>query len=87
MGLLTRETIDLPIPMSSAQIIADLSARIASGEYPPGTKLPTHRDLASLYSVSTSTAERIYDALKAGGLVVGRQGDAMYVAEAGSPRS
>lgn len=77
-----RETVTVPIPMSSAQIVDDIAARIASGEYPPGTRLPSQRDLAELYTVGTSTAYRIFEELKRRGLVVGSQGRGMYVVEA-----
>lgn len=76
-----RETVTVPIPMSSAQIVDDIVARIASGEYPAGSRLPSQRDLAELYSVGTTTVYRIFEALKRRGLVVGSQGRGMYVAE------
>jgi len=44
--------------MSSRQIADDLSARIRSGEYKPGEKLPSLREMAELYSVSVSTIQR-----------------------------
>ncbi|MGC9669037.1 winged helix-turn-helix domain-containing protein [Planosporangium sp. 12N6] len=59
----------------------DIAERIRLGEYPPGTKLPPARELADLYGVSLSTAQRVQLILKERGLTVGRQGDGVYVAE------
>lgn len=40
------------------EIAEDIAARIDPGEYPPGSRLPSHRELAALYSVTTATIER-----------------------------
>jgi DNA-binding GntR family transcriptional regulator len=44
-------------------------------------KLSPARELAELYGVSLSTAQRVQLILKERGLIVGRQGDGVYVAE------
>lgn len=72
----------MPIPMSSRQIADDLTARIRSGEYPPGSKLPSLRELADLYSVSVSTIQRALELTRDRGLTVGRAGAGVYVVEA-----
>lgn len=66
--------------MSTAQIADDLTARIRSGEYQPGQKLPSGPELADLYDVSISSAARVYLILKERGLIVGVQGKGLYVA-------
>jgi DNA-binding GntR family transcriptional regulator len=40
-----------------ARVAADLRRRIASGEWPPGTPLPSHRRLREMYGVSDNTIE------------------------------
>ncbi|MEU5950639.1 winged helix-turn-helix domain-containing protein [Micromonospora sp. NPDC047465] len=71
----------MPIPMSSREIADDLSARIRAGEYPPGQKLPSLRELAELYSVSVSTIQRALELTRDRGHTVGRAGVGVYVAE------
>lgn len=69
------------IPMSSAQIIDDLTARIESGEMAPGEKLPSYQELVELYSISLGTAAKVVLLLRERGLVFGIQGKGVYVAE------
>ena len=71
----------LPIPMSSDQIYEDLADRIRSGEYPPGTELPSYRELAALYTVGRTTMSVIVKRLRDEGLVVGVRGRGVFVAE------
>ena len=71
----------MPIPMSSRQIADDLSDRIRAEEYPAGSRLPTLRELAELYSVSVSTIQRALELTRDRGLTVGRAGSGVYVAE------
>ncbi|GGM05992.1 MULTISPECIES: GntR family transcriptional regulator [Micromonospora] len=71
----------MPIPMSSRQIADDLTARITAREYEPGTKLPSLRELADLYSVSVSTIQRALELTRERGLTVGRAGSGVYVAD------
>ncbi|WP_330438845.1 winged helix-turn-helix domain-containing protein [Micromonospora sp. NBC_00821] len=71
----------MPIPMSSRQIADDVSDRIRAGEYPAGSRLPTLRELAELYSVSVSTIQRALELTRDRGLTVGRAGSGVYVAE------
>ncbi|HEU4425292.1 MAG TPA: GntR family transcriptional regulator, partial [Pilimelia sp.] len=50
-------------------------------EYPPGSKIPSYSQLASLYSVSISTAQRAVIVLRERGLVQGAQGRGVFVRE------
>ncbi|WP_341717870.1 GntR family transcriptional regulator [Micromonospora sp. FIMYZ51] len=69
------------IPLSYADIAADIAARIAAGEYAPGSKLPSYAELADLYSVSVSTAARSVALLRDRGAVVGAPGRGVFVRE------
>jgi GntR family transcriptional regulator len=69
------------------EIADDMQERIQLGEYPPGSEIPSYRELAEIYSVSVATAQRAVWLLQDRGLVVGRQGVALYVAKSpGSAR-
>ncbi|MGW1305762.1 GntR family transcriptional regulator [Streptomyces sp. NPDC002514] len=60
---------------TTAKAIADsLREQIRSGQLPPGASLPTSRELADRFGVSTKTVGAGIDILKAEGLVVGEQG-------------
>lgn len=73
----------MPRRMSYREIADDLAARIASGEYPPDSKLPSYSQLADLYSVSYATAHRAIQSLTDRGLVVGEPGRGVFVRERG----
>jgi len=61
--------------------IADaLAADIASGALPPGTRLPTHRDLAESLGVTVTTVTRAYAEARSRGLVEGTVGRGTFVA-------
>lgn len=72
----------LPRRLTFREIADDLAARIETGEYPPGSKLPTYQELADLYSVSYATAHRAITILQARGLVRGEQGRGVFVEDA-----
>ena len=61
------------------RIAADLRARIASGDLPPGAKLPTEMRLAQQYGVSRTVVKWAVNSLKGAGLVQGRRGSGVYV--------
>jgi GntR family transcriptional regulator len=65
--------------LSFQQIADDLAARIDSGEYPPGAKLPSYSNLADLYTVSVATAQRAILILRTRGLVEGEPGRGVFV--------
>jgi len=70
------------MPMSSTQIAADITARIESGEYPPGSQLPSYAQLAQIYApVSVATISRVIRDLRIQGVVVGSPGRGVYVVE------
>jgi GntR family transcriptional regulator len=70
------------IPRTGYRVIADdLAARILSGEYPPGSPIPTYKELATIYSVSVTTVQRALIILQDRGLVVGVPGRRNYVAD------
>lgn len=71
----------VPLPMSSDDIAADLTARIRAGEYPPGSQLPTYAALAALYSVSESTISSVMRLLRERRIVVGVVGRGTFVPE------
>jgi DNA-binding GntR family transcriptional regulator len=67
--------------MSAMQIADDLAERIRGGEYPPGSKLPSYRDLMDLYDVGYTTIATVIVILKERGAVVGVQGRGVFVPE------
>lgn len=58
------------------QVRAQIAARAASGDLPPGTRLPSVRALASQLGLATNTVARVYKELEADRIVVteGRKG-------------
>src|SRR5258707_8356522 len=67
------------------RIADDLRARISSGEYPPGSRLPTKAELMDRYQVAVNTVERAIDELRKAGLVETLQGAGMFVREPPEP--
>jgi len=63
------------------QIIAALEAGITSGELPPGTRIPSARELREQFSVSSTPVREAINHLKARGLLVGDAGVGVFVAE------
>lgn len=72
----------MPLPKTSAQIVEDLTARIQSGEYPPGSQLPSYAQLKEMYEpVSVATIARVIRDLRMRGTVVGIPGRGVFVPE------
>ena len=69
-----------PIPVS-VQLRGALEFGIATGELPPGTQLPSVRDMARLFGLSPVTVSGVYVALREAGLIDSRVGSGSYVAE------
>ncbi|MFI5914175.1 PLP-dependent aminotransferase family protein [Dactylosporangium sp. NPDC051541] len=67
--------------MSYRPVAAELAESIRSGAIPPGTRLPTHRDLARERGIAVGTATRVYAELARLGLTVGEPGRGTYVRE------
>ena len=68
-------------------LVDALAARIREGRLAPGTRLPTHRELAAREGLALVTATRVYAELEAMGLVSGETGRGTFVREALLPRS
>lgn len=72
--------IEAPDPGSGSppfeQLRAQIARRVASGELPAGTRLPTVRALAAQLDLAVNTVARSYRELEADGVVVteGRRG-------------
>ncbi|MEU0360485.1 GntR family transcriptional regulator [Streptomyces cyaneofuscatus] len=61
------------------QVVAALKSKIVSGELSHGDALPSVRELAAEYGISTATAQKVHRTLKAEGLAEARQGSATTV--------
>lgn len=68
-------------------VVDRLSAEIRSGALPPGTQLPTHRQLAATEGIALVTASRVYAELETMGLVSGETGRGTFVRETALPLS
>jgi GntR family transcriptional regulator len=66
------------------QIMEQVRARIAAGDWPAGKELPSIRALAAGLSVSVITVKRAYLELESEGVIVTRHGKGSFVAEAGN---
>ncbi|MGB3124446.1 MAG: PLP-dependent aminotransferase family protein [Pseudomonas sp.] len=74
------------MPRARYKSLVDAFARdIRSGEMPPGTRLPTHRQLAADHGLALVTASRVYTELEAMGLVSGETGRGTFVREISLP--
>ncbi len=69
------------LPMSSEEIAEDIAARIKSGEYAPGSQLPSYRQLMDIYSVSYGTIGSVMVRLRMMGLTVTSKGRGVFVPE------
>jgi len=65
--------------MSYRAIADDIAARIASGEYPAGSLLPSTSAFAEIYSVNRSTIVRAVGLLHERKLVYGEPGRGLFV--------
>ncbi|MGW1446744.1 GntR family transcriptional regulator [Micromonospora sp. NPDC002411] len=63
------------------ELLDDLLKKIKGGIYPPGSQLPSGRELADAYDVSQSTISRAVAKLREQGVLVGRPGRGVFVAE------
>lgn len=77
----------MPAMPAYQRVIEDIKAKIASGEWPPDHKLDPPPALAASYStawgqeVSAGTVRRATDTLQALGVLYGRQGVGVFVAD------
>jgi len=72
-----RRHTELPLYL---QIHDDLTARIDSGELPPGSRLESEPELARLYAVGRPTVRQAIDVLRREGAVTTRRGSGTFVA-------
>ncbi len=63
------------------QLIEQIELKIFSGEYPPGTKLPSVRDIAQEASVNPNTMQRALAKLEEDGLVITHRTSGRYITE------
>lgn len=63
------------------QVKEQIRHRVAIGDWPPGTEIPSIRALAAAISVSVITIKRAYLELELEGVIVTRQGKGSFVAE------
>lgn len=69
-------------PRKHSELVADhIEEKIRSGEYLPGSKLPTVVELSEGYQVGRSTIREALSALKAKGLLEIRHGGGTYVSK------
>ena len=68
-------------PSLTDALFTKLEARIRSGELPPGSRLPTQKEIALSESVSRTVVREAVARLGAQGLTVSRQGSGVYVAD------
>ncbi len=74
------------MPRARYKSLVDTFAEaIRSGELAPGTRLPTHRQLAAEHGLALVTASRVYAELEAMGLVSGETGRGTFVREISLP--
>ena len=69
------------------QLVERFTAEIRSGQLSPGTRLPTHRQLAAEEGIALATASRVYAELETLGLVSGETGRGTFVREIHLPAS
>ena len=67
------------------RLVDQFAAEIRSGKLPPGTRLPTHRQLAGKEKIALVTATRVYAELEAMGLAIGEAGRGTFVREIALP--
>lgn len=63
------------------QVADSIMASIKTGDYKPGSRLPSERDLATAYKVSRPTVREAMIALEIRGLVESRHGSGIYITE------
>ncbi len=74
------------MPRARYKLLVDTFANaIRSGTMAPGTRLPTHRQLAADHGLALVTASRVYGELEAMGLVSGETGRGTFVREIALP--
>lgn len=64
-----------------AQLVERIQMQIVSGQYPPGGKLPSVRDLAAAAAVNPNTMQKAFAELERSGLIVTQRTNGRNVTE------
>jgi GntR family transcriptional regulator len=62
-------------------VLRDIRRRIATGEWPPGTRIPSRRSLTELYGVGPGAVHHAIDVLRASGELEGQKRYRAWVAD------
>ncbi|MEU8019961.1 GntR family transcriptional regulator [Micromonospora parva] len=79
--MLPTEENDVPPRYRYEQIADDLAERIASGEFQPGSKLPSRRELIDHYGVTKPVIDRAMQVLRIKGMTETLPGVGVFVTE------
>jgi GntR family transcriptional regulator len=63
------------------QIADNISEKVMEGNYPPGEKIPSVRDLATEMGVNPNTVMRTYSELQTRGIIENKRGVGYYVSD------
>ncbi|MDP2984650.1 MAG: GntR family transcriptional regulator [Candidatus Latescibacter sp.] len=61
------------------QIMEEIKKRAVRGQYPPGSQLPSVREMAPEMRVNPNTIARVYTELEREGFVLTRRGQGSYI--------
>lgn len=64
-----------------AQLVERIQMQIVSGQYPPGGKLPSVRDLAAVAAVNPNTMQKAFAELERSGLIITQRTNGRSVTE------
>ena len=64
-----------------AQLVEQIQMQIVSGQYPPGGKLPSVRDLAAVAAVNPNTMQKAFAELERSGLIITQRTNGRTVTE------
>jgi GntR family transcriptional regulator len=63
------------------QVIDQITALILAGTWPPGSALPSIRELAAANQISVITVKRAYQELESSGVIITQHGKGSFVAD------
>src|SRR5215471_7127109 len=66
-------------PPKYAQVVAEIQRRIESGDYPPGSLLPSEHQLVADFGVSRPTIVKALSSLRQDGWIETQQGKGSFV--------
>jgi GntR family transcriptional regulator len=81
-----RVDLSRPVPPYE-QLRAQIAGLVTAGQLPPGSRLPSVRQLAGDLGLAPGTVARAYSELEAGGLIVTRHRGGTFIATASGPTS